>query len=81
MKDKYPNQKRLLVRIGGSNRKLAYQLAVFILADIEIKDCGHTTGHHSNRHAIMPNTEEAKTLLKSVGGTIARKQWEHLKEE
>ncbi len=78
MKNKYPNQKRLLVRIGGSNRKLAYQLSEFNLADIEIKDYGHTTGHHSNRNAIMPNTEKAKTLLKSVGGTIDRKQWEHL---
>ena len=81
MKNKYPNQKRLLVRIGGSNRKLAYQLSAFSLADIEIIDYGHTTGHHSNRRAIMPNTEEAKILLKSVGGTIVRTQWEHLKYE
>ena len=81
MKSKYPNQKRLLVRIGGSNRKLSYQLSAFDFADIEIKDCGHSTGHHSNRHVIMPNTEEARTLLKSVEGTIDRTQWEHLKKE
>lgn len=81
MKNKYPNQKKLLVRIGGSNRKLSYQLSAFDLADIEIKDSGHSTGHHSNRHVIMPNIEEARTLLKSVGGTIDRNQWEHLKNE
>ncbi len=81
MKDKYPNQKRLLVRIGGSNRKLAYQLSEFNLAGIEVKDCGHSTRHHSNRNAIISNTEEARTLLKSVGGTIDRIQWKHLKNE
>ncbi len=81
MKNKYPDQKRLLIRIGGSNRKLTYQLSAFNLADIDVKDCGHTTGHHSNRNAIIPNTEEAKTLLKSVGGTIDRTQWKHLKED
>ncbi len=81
MKNKYPNQKRLLVRIGGSNRKLAYQLSAFDLADIKITQVGHTTGHHSNRHATISNTEEARTLLKSVGGTIDRTQWVFLKNE
>ncbi len=81
MKNKYPNQKKLLIRIGGSNRKLAYQLSAFNLADIEIIDYGHTTGHHSNRRAIMPNTEEARALLKSVGGIIDRTQWEFLEYE
>lgn len=81
MKNRYTDQKRLLIRIGGSNRKLTYQLSAFDLADIEVKDCGHTTGHHSNRNALIANTEEARALLKSVGGTIDRKQWEHLKNE
>ncbi len=81
MTNKHPNQKRLLIRIGGSNRKLEKQIMAFGFADIEIKDCGHTTGHHSNRRAIMPNTEEARDLLKSIGGTIDRKQWEHLINE
>ena len=81
MTNQYHNQKRLLVRIGGSNRKLDRQLLAFGIADIELIDYGHTTGHHSNRRAVMPNTEEARALLKSVGGTIDRTQWEHLKNE
>jgi hypothetical protein len=81
MTKQYHDQKRLLIRIGGSNRKLDSQLSAFDFAGIEINQYGHTTGHHSNRHALIPNTEEARTLLKDIGGTVDRKQWEHLKNE
>jgi curved DNA-binding protein CbpA len=75
---KHPQQEKLLVRIGGSNRKLDRQLSAFKQAGIELKQSGHTTGHHSNRHALMPNTPEARALLKETGGTIDRKQWDWL---
>jgi hypothetical protein len=81
MKNKHPKQKRLLVRIGGSNRKLSNQLNAFELLGFDIDQVGHTSGHHSNRQVLIPNTEKARALLESVGGTIARKQWGWLENE
>jgi hypothetical protein len=66
---------QLAVHIGGSNRKLDKQMKAFKEAGIDIRDCGQALhGHWTNRHAVMPNTPEARALLKKVGGTIERDQ-------
>lgn len=68
--------KYVAVRIGGSNRLLGRQFKAFEQAGIELHDTGGAigAGHWSNRHAVMPNTPEARDLLKSVRGRIAREQ-------
>jgi hypothetical protein len=65
----------LRVHIGGSNRKLEKQRQTFREAGIPLTlSCGTGRGHHSNSYAWMPDTPEAKALLKKVGGTVCREQ-------
>jgi hypothetical protein len=66
----------LNVHIGGSNRKLEKQMKAFKEAEIPLTvSCGTGHGHHSNSYAWMPDTAEARALLKKVGGTVCRRQW------
>jgi len=68
-------KKSLRVHIGGSNRKLEKQMQAFREADIPLTfSCGTGRGHHSNSYARMPDTPEARALLKKVGGTVCRGQ-------
>jgi len=78
------NQNQVKVHIGGSNRKCEKQFKAFAAAGIELIDMGQRmtlTGHlHlSNRIALMPDTPEARSLLKKVGGSIARDQPSYLR--
>lgn len=68
-------EKTIGVHFGGSNRKLARQKRAFMEAGIMLCDAGGTgVGHWTNRNGVMPDTEEARALLKKVGGTIRRNQ-------
>jgi hypothetical protein len=67
------NEKWLKVRLGGSNRKLEKQMYAFKEANIPVTFGGSITGvHHSNMHAAIPDTPEARALLKKVGGSTPR---------
>ena len=69
---------RLLITIGGSHRLYARQVAAFKRAGIEIEE-GSAAGLRSKKyHAIVPDTPEARALIKQVGATVARKQWSWL---
>ena len=69
------DEKTIWVHFGGSNRKYDKQMKAFHDAGIELYDAGSTgVGHWTNRDGIMPDTPEARALLKKVGGTIRRNQ-------
>jgi hypothetical protein len=71
---------RLLITFGGSHRKYAKQVRAFKDAGIELDECGAASLGSKLRHGIIPDTSEARTLVKEVGASIARKQWEFLKQ-
>jgi hypothetical protein len=71
---------KLLITFGGSHRKYAKQKRAFVEAGIELGECGAASIGSKLRHGIIPDTAEARALLKEVGGTVARRQWEFLKD-
>jgi hypothetical protein len=71
----------LRVHIGGSCRKLDKQVAAFEKAGISLVCSSSNPGQHwSNQTALMLDSPEARALLKKVGGTVCREQFEYLKE-
>lgn len=50
-------------------------------AGVELKECGAASLGSKLRHGIVPDTPEARALVKEVGASVARKQWEFLKDE
>lgn len=65
--------KTIAVHLGGSNRKLDRQIKAFAAANIPLYVGPSTgSGHHSNHHGTIPDTQAARDLLKAVGGTIRR---------
>jgi hypothetical protein len=71
---------RLLITIGGSHRLYARQVAAFKNAGIQIEE-GSSAGIGSKKyHAIVPNTPEARALVKKIGASVARKQWSWLSD-
>lgn len=69
---------RLLITIGGSHRLYTRQVTAFKNAGIEIEE-GSSIGIRSKRyHAIVPDTPEARALVKKIGANVARKQWSWL---
>ena len=67
-------EKHLYVHIGGSNRKYERTIREFNHAGILIEVGGHFGkwgSHHSN---WIPDTAEAREILKKCGGTVTRKQ-------
>lgn len=72
---------RILITFGGSHRKYNQQRRVFEDAGIELRECGAAALGSKLRHGIIPDTPEARALVKTVGASIARKQWSHLKDD
>src|SRR5690349_1666230 len=72
---------RLLITFGGSHRKYDRQRRAFEDAGIELDECGAASLGSKLRHGIVPDTAEARALVKEVGASVARKQWAHLKDE
>jgi hypothetical protein len=71
---------RLLITIGGSHRLYDRQVAAFKDAGIEIEE-GSSIGIGSKKyHAIVPDTPEARALVKTIGASVARKQWSWLSD-
>ena len=68
---------KLIIRVGGSNRKLAKQGASIQSAGIEVRDLGSANlgVHHSNRHWAIEDSPKAREWIKANGATIARKQY------
>jgi hypothetical protein len=67
--------KEIWVHIGGSCRKLDKQKAAFKQAGIDLYLAGSQGhGHWSNYNAVIPDTPEARALLKKVGGAVDRNQ-------
>ena len=71
---------KLLVTIGGSHRKYNKQIAAFRNAGIEINPSGSASLGSKLQHAIIPDTDKARELLKVIGGSVARRQWDWLKD-
>lgn len=71
---------KLLITFGGSHRKYAKQRRAFEEAGIELHECGAATLGSKLRHGIIPDTPEARALVKEVGASVARKQWAFLKD-
>lgn len=71
-----PSLKRLTIRLGGSNRKLDRQLKALSAAGVELHagGCASLGIHHSNQRYSVEDTPETRALVKSVGGTIPRRQ-------
>jgi len=64
----------IYVRLGGSYRKYKKQKDAFEAAKIPITFC-YNTGHHYKYSLFwMPDTTEAREILKKVGGTIPREK-------
>lgn len=71
---------RLLITIGGSHRLYDRQVAAFKNAGIEIEE-GSSIGIGSKKyHAIVPDTPETRALVKTIGASVARKQWSWLND-
>ena len=69
--------KRLIIRVGGSNRKLAKQKTSIQSAGIEARDLGTASlrVHYSNRHWSIEDSQKARDWIKANGATISRKQY------
>lgn len=72
---------RILITFGGSHRKYDKQRRAFKDAGIELDECGAAALGSKLRHGIIPDTPEARALVKEVGASVARKQWVHLKDD
>jgi len=72
--------KRILVTFGGSHRQNEKTIRAFRDAGIELSDRGAAGLGSKRRHGIMPDTPEARELLKKYKGTVARRQWSFLNE-
>ncbi len=70
--------KRLLVTFGGSHRQYNRTIRIFQNASVNLEPCGAASLGSKLQHGIMPDTAEARLLLKQCKGSIARKQWEWL---
>lgn len=72
---------RILITFGGSHRQYRKQVQVFMDAGIELQQCGSASLGSKLQHGTIPDTPEARAVLKAIGASVARKQWPHLKDE
>jgi hypothetical protein len=75
----WEDQDRLLVRVGGSHKLMQRQYRAFEAAGIPIRGVGSASLGSKAQHAIIPDTIEARALLKRVKGSVVRAQWSWLK--
>jgi len=73
--------KRLLITFGGSHRQYNRQLRAFEDAGIELDQCGSASLGSKLQHGIVPDTPEARELVKQIGASVARRQWAWLSED
>lgn len=72
---------QILITFGGSHRKYAKQRRAFEDAGIKLDECGAASLGSKMRHGIIPDTPEARALTGEVGASIARRQWDFLRED
>ena len=72
---------RLLITFGGSYRQYNRQRTAFADAGIKLDECGAASLGSKLRHGIVPDTPEARALIREVGASIARRQWAFLKDD
>lgn len=70
----------ILIVAGGSHRAYKKQISGLQSAKIGFRDAGSTTLGARKRHLIVDDTPEIRKTIRDLGMTIARKQWEHLKD-
>jgi hypothetical protein len=74
------NRPCLRIKIGGSHRQLARQVQAFKIEGIPIETGGSFSLGSKFSSGRIPDTQEAKDLLKSVKGTIAKDQYNFWRE-
>lgn len=66
---------------GGSHRLIKRQQQAFDDAGIPWSNRGSHTLGSRRQTVLIPNTPEAIALLKKVGGSVTKDQWEHLTKD
>ena len=70
---------RLLVNVGGSHRQYKRVIDLFKKEGIPFSSSGCSSLGSRRQAWVIPDTEHARTILKQAKGSVAQKQWEHLK--